>query len=116
MDPSSFDDPSYQRLTRAPLYVGLDVTIFVLALSTSVLRGYVRIFLLKASGWDDYILFASMACFMWLFSMSMVDVSLGFGRHFLPASINITPFLKVCTTPYCMCLAYLLNKMSGILH
>lgn len=100
MDPSSFDDPSYQRLTRAPLYVGLDVTIFVLALSTSVLRGYVRIFLLKASGWDDYILFASMACFIWLFIMGMVDVSRGFGRHFLPASMEITPVLKVGTSAF----------------
>lgn len=66
---------------RGPAVLAIDSVGLVLAFITVVLRGYVRIFLLKAFGGDDWLMAAAMATFAAYNAFSITGVTYGTGQH-----------------------------------
>ncbi|KAH8879185.1 hypothetical protein GQ53DRAFT_855095 [Thozetella sp. PMI_491] len=58
----SWPPPSQNPVTRGPALLITELTIMPIALVCLLLRLYVRLFVLRRSGWDDWLMVASMVC------------------------------------------------------
>ncbi|KAK0736178.1 hypothetical protein B0T21DRAFT_383798 [Apiosordaria backusii] len=66
---------------RGPQLLAIDAAALGLALVATLLRGYVRIHLVRAFGIDDWLMAAAMATFAAYCSFSMAGVTYGTGQH-----------------------------------
>ncbi|KAI0163182.1 hypothetical protein BJ166DRAFT_287720 [Pestalotiopsis sp. NC0098] len=62
--------------------LGVDIFFVILAILTTLLRGYVKIFMVKAWGKEDWFMLAATIFFTLFGSFSMAGVHYGTGRHF----------------------------------
>ena len=67
--------------TRAPLIRNIAIPLAALAVFLACLRFYVRIFLVRIVGKDDWILLAAVMSLCGLIGSSLWGVSLGIGKH-----------------------------------
>ncbi|ETS78740.1 hypothetical protein PFICI_08593 [Pestalotiopsis fici W106-1] len=67
---------------RGPQLLGVDVFFIILALITTLLRIYVRIFMVKSWGKEDWFMLAATTAFVLFCSFSISGVHYGTGRHF----------------------------------
>ncbi|KAH6705431.1 hypothetical protein BKA61DRAFT_699186 [Leptodontidium sp. MPI-SDFR-AT-0119] len=67
--------------TNLPFILGITMTCHALALTTVCLRMYVRKFIVKVVGLDDYTMIAAMVCAIGGMATIAIEASLGLGRH-----------------------------------
>ncbi|KAK4183492.1 hypothetical protein QBC35DRAFT_97819 [Podospora australis] len=75
------DESNFTISDRGPAVLIVDAVGLGLALITAILRGYVRIVLLKAFGGDDWLMMAAMATFAAYCAFSISGVAYGTGQH-----------------------------------
>ena len=68
--------------TRAPLILHVTVPLAVVAVFLASLRLYVRAYLVRSFGKDDWLLLAAVMSLCGLISAALWAVSLGLGRHY----------------------------------
>lgn len=63
MVPAGWGEPGYVPANKAPLGLGIQLTLTAIMIIVVALRIYTRMFLVRALGWDDvFILMASVSC------------------------------------------------------
>ena len=91
--------PGYEPgQTRAPLVWNITVPFAIVALFFACLRFYVRVFLIRAIGKDDWLLLAAVVFLCGLVGGAVWGTVLGIGKHQYEVNQEIDPriFLPVC--------------------
>lgn len=94
---------------RGPAVLAVDSVGLVLAFITVLLRGYVRIFMLKAFGWDDWLMAAAMVTFAAYNAFSITGVTYGTGQHVYELPPNYYARAKMWW--WCCYLSYALTML-----
>ncbi|KAJ5673993.1 hypothetical protein N7462_009432 [Penicillium macrosclerotiorum] len=77
----SSDSESYLQESRAPLVKGVMWLMAIVPSISVLMRLYVRCFLKRVFGWDDFIIIIATACLIAYAAICHVAVNLGLGRH-----------------------------------
>ncbi|KAI1855171.1 hypothetical protein JX266_000036 [Neoarthrinium moseri] len=94
---------------RGPPLFAIDVFFMTLAIITSLLRFYTRIFMVKAFGIDDWFMLIATIAFTLFASFSIAGVHYGTGRHFADLELH-----NAITAMNCWFFCYLFYAMSMI--
>ncbi|KAF2437350.1 hypothetical protein P171DRAFT_373490 [Karstenula rhodostoma CBS 690.94] len=93
--------PSQEYLAEdyGPTLLAIDCTLFGLATITMILRIYVRVFMLKMFGIDDWLMLIAVALSVTTTGLFIKVITIGLGRHFDPSGLafplaNIQDFFK----------------------
>ncbi|KAF2710711.1 hypothetical protein K504DRAFT_345816, partial [Pleomassaria siparia CBS 279.74] len=87
--------PEYLAWNIGPKLLAIDCTLFGLAMVIVILRFYVRIFILKIFGMDDWMMAISALLSMTCIALFVKVIKLGLGRHAEVVKIeNVFPILK----------------------
>ncbi|OAL54457.1 hypothetical protein IQ07DRAFT_558600 [Pyrenochaeta sp. DS3sAY3a] len=88
--------PEYLAENQAPRLLAVEGTLFALAISTVLMRFYVRIFMLKTFGWDDWMMVISACLNITCLGLFVKVCNMGLGLHAEAFPLeNIFPFFKI---------------------
>ncbi|KAL5385047.1 hypothetical protein PMIN06_012856 [Paraphaeosphaeria minitans] len=79
--------PEYLAEDYGPTLLAIDCTLFGIATLTMILRMYVRVFMLKMFGIDDWLMLIAMALSITTTGLFIKVIALGLGRHFDPTGL-----------------------------
>ncbi|KAH4924788.1 hypothetical protein HBI70_096550 [Parastagonospora nodorum] len=94
--PLPLQPPEYMAENHAPHLRAIEGYLFTLSMSVILMRLYIRIFILKKFGWDDWMMVASGVMCITCFAIFIHVIHLGLGRHieaFPPE--NFLPFFRI---------------------
>jgi len=104
----NLSDPE-PTLNRQAAVLGMVLSFMTVAWICGVYRLYVRYFILRCPGWDDYFVILSMLTSLLLSAATCVATEYGLGKHFILLGINnMQDFIKVfyvCNGAYPMATA-----------
>ncbi|KAH7395060.1 hypothetical protein DE146DRAFT_633419 [Phaeosphaeria sp. MPI-PUGE-AT-0046c] len=79
--PSPPRSPEYLAENIAPRLLAIEITLFTLSICAILMRFYVRIFMLKMFGWDDWMMVISACLSTICFGLFLYLIHLGLGKH-----------------------------------
>ncbi|KAK2049735.1 hypothetical protein LZ31DRAFT_286401 [Colletotrichum somersetense] len=104
----NLSDPE-PTLNKQPAVLGMVLSFMALAWICGVYRLYVRYFILRCPGWDDYFVVLSMLTSLLLSAATCVATEYGLGKHFILLGVQgMQDFIKafyVCNGAYPMATA-----------
>ncbi|KAH8728711.1 hypothetical protein GQ44DRAFT_608860 [Phaeosphaeriaceae sp. PMI808] len=88
--------PEYLAENQSSRLLAIECTLYALSMSAVLMRFYVRIFMLKMFGWDDWMMGASACLSTVCLALFVHVVGMGLGKHAEAFPLeNVFPFFKI---------------------